>query len=83
MIDLAYWSYMMEQESKNKPRGNRVYDAQNDFMMLCLTASPNEDVTDLFHKALQRNGVREFELTSTDQMQFQSIADKYRQEDIC
>ena len=69
---------MMEQEKKNAPRGNRVYDTENDFMMLCLTASPDQDITDLFHQALRRNGVNELELSSTDRDRFQAIADKYR-----
>ena len=78
MMDLAYWSFMMEQEKKRTPRGNRVYDAENDFMMLCLTASPDQDITDLFHQALRRNGVNELALNSTDRDRFQAIADKYR-----
>ena len=78
MMDLAYWSFMMEQEKKNTSRGNRVYNAENDFMMLCLTASSDQDITDLFHQALRRNGVNELELNSTDRDRFQAIADKYR-----
>ena len=79
MIDLGYWSFMMEQEKKNKreSRGNRIYNAQNDFMLLCMHANPGSDVTDLFHKALDRNDVRESELLPSDCEQFQKIADRY------
>ena len=80
MMDLAYWSFMMEQDAKHAPRGNCVYDAENDFMMLCLTASPDQNITDLFHQALRRNGVNELELNSTDRDRFQAIADKYRKD---
>ena len=78
MMNLAYWSFMMEQEKKNAPRGNRVYKAMNYFDMLCSTAPEWADVTDLFHQALRSNNVREFELTAADRERFQAIADTRR-----